>query len=76
MATLLDRVPQNTVGKYYVDTSCIDCDQCRALAPDFFGRTEDGMSFLTKQPATPEETALVEEAMDACATTSIGCDGA
>lgn len=76
MATLLDRVPQNAVGKYYVDTSCIDCDQCRSLAPEFFGRTEDGMSFLIKQPVTPEEIASVVEAMDSCATTSIGSDGA
>ncbi len=76
MATLLDRVPQNCAGKYYVDTSCIDCDQCRALAPKFFGRTEEGMSYLLKQPVTPEEIASVEEAMDACATTSIGGDGA
>lgn len=76
MATLLDRVPQNATGKYYVDASCIDCDQCRVVAPEFFGRTEEGMSFLTKQPVTPEEIASVEEAMDACATTSIGADGA
>jgi len=76
MANLPDRVPQNVAGKYYVDSSCIDCDQCRVVAPDFFGRTEDGMSFLSKQPMTPEEIASVEEAMDACATTSIGSDGA
>ncbi len=75
MATLTDRVPQNITGKYYVDTSCIDCDQCRAIAPDFFGRTEDGMSFLSKQPVTPEEVNLVDEAMTSCATCSIGNDG-
>ena len=75
MATLTDRVPQNITGKYYVDTSCIDCDQCRALAPEFFGRTEDGMSFLSKQPVTPEDVTLVDEAMTSCATCSIGNDG-
>ena len=75
MATLTDRVPQNITGKYYVDTTCIDCDQCRAIAPDFFGRTEDGMSFLSKQPTTADEAALVDEAMTACATSSIGNDG-
>lgn len=75
MATLTDRVPQNITGKFYVDSSCIDCDQCRAVAPDFFGRTDEGMSFVTKQPVTPEETALVEEAMTSCATSSIGSDG-
>ena len=76
MATLLDRIPQNSAGKYYVDSSCIDCDKCRALAPDFFGRTEDGLSFVIKQPVTPEEIASVEQAMEACATTSVGSDGA
>jgi ferredoxin len=76
MATLTDRVPQNIAGKYYVDSTCIDCDQCRATAPDYFGRTDDGMSFLQKQPATAEDIALVEEAMTACATNSIGNDGA
>jgi len=75
MATLLDRVPQNVAGKYYVDTTCIDCDQCRAIAPELFGRTEDGMSFLVKQPATAEEIASVEEAVNSCATGSIGADG-
>lgn len=76
MATLTDRVPQNVAGKYYVDASCIDCDQCRAIAPDYFGRTDDGMSFMKKQPTTPEDIDAVEEAMNGCATSSIGCDGA
>ena len=75
MATLTDRVSQNITGKYYVDSSCIDCDQCRAIAPDFFGRTDDGMSFLQKQPASGDEIALVDEAMTSCATSSIGNDG-
>ena len=75
MATLTDRVSQNITGKYYVDSSCIDCDQCRAIAPDFFGRTDDGMSFLQKQPASSEDIALVDEAMTSCATSSIGNDG-
>ena len=75
MATLADRVPENAAGKYYVDGSCIDCDQCRALAPDFFGRTDGGMSFMVKQPATADEVALVEEALTSCATSSIGNDG-
>jgi len=75
MATLTDRVPQNITGKYYVDSTCIDCDQCRAIAPDFFGRTDDGMSFVSKQPATAEDIASVDEAMTSCATSSIGSDG-
>lgn len=75
MATLTDRVTHNITGKYYVDSSCIDCDQCRAIAPEFFARTDEGMSFLQKQPATTEEIALVDEAMASCAASSIGNDG-
>jgi ferredoxin len=76
MASLSDRLSDNAAGKYYVDSSCIDCDQCRAIAPDFFGRSDEGHSFVTRQPATGEESALFEEARAACATESIGDDGA
>lgn len=76
MANLSDRLPENASGKYYVDSSCIDCDQCRVLAPDFFARKDDGMSYVTRQPATADEENLVQEAIAACATSSIGDDGA
>jgi ferredoxin len=76
MATFADKLPDNASGKYYVDSTCIDCDACRVIAPDFFGRTEEGMSYLTRQPATAEEVALIEEARNGCATASIGDDGA
>ena len=76
MATLSDRLAQNAAGKYYVDSSCIDCDQCRVQAPELFGRHEDGYSFVQKQPVTAEEMALMEDALAACATSSIGDDGA
>jgi len=75
MATLTERLPANQTGRYYVDSTCIDCDQCRAMSPEFFGRHEDGFSFVQKQPVTPDEIAAVEEAAAACATGSIGNDG-
>lgn len=77
MANLSDRNADNVPGTFYVDSSCIDCDQCRVTAPDFFGRNADtGLTFVQRQPVTAEEIALVEEAMGACATESIGSDGA
>jgi len=77
MATLSDRLPLNVAGRFYVDSSCIDCDQCRAEAPEFFGRDGDsGMSFVTRQPDTAEEVELVQQAVTNCATASIGDDGA
>lgn len=77
MAVLTDRLSLNVAGRFYVDSSCIDCDQCRAIAPDFFGRDSDaGTSFVLRQPLTEEEITLVQEAATNCATASIGDDGA
>lgn len=76
MAILTDKLPSNVAGKYYVDSTCIDCDQCRAIAPDIFGRDEDaGTSFVKRQPVTEEEIVATEEAVATCATSSIGNDG-
>jgi ferredoxin len=75
MANLTECLPENVAGRYYVDASCIDCDQCRAMAPAFFSRNADtGLSFVCRQPATAEEIALVEETVAVCATSSIGND--
>lgn len=76
MANLSDRIPNNVPGKYYVDASCIDCDQCRAQAPEFFARSDDGFSYVIRQPATGEEVSLLDEISAGCATGSIGNDGA
>jgi ferredoxin len=75
MATLSEKLPTNVAGTYYVDSTCIDCDQCRVMAPEFFGRTDDGLSFVQRQPITAEEIALMAETAEACATGSIGNDG-
>lgn len=76
MATPTERTPDNTPGRYYVDSSCIDCDQCRLLAPDLFERNPDtGLGYVKRQPVTEDEIALAEEALATCATASIGNDG-
>jgi ferredoxin len=76
MATPAERNPDNMPGPYYVDSSCIDCDQCRLIAPDTFERNADtGMGYVKRQPVTEDEIALAEEALAACATQSIGSDG-
>ena len=73
MATLSDRLPLNVAGRFFVDSSCIDCDQCRVEAPEFFARDGDnGTSYVMRQPVTPEVIAKVEQAAANCATTSIG----
>ena len=73
MATLTDRLPLNAAGRFYVDSSCIDCDQCRTEAPEFFARDSDnGTSYVKRQPVTPGEIAEVEAVATNCATASIG----
>lgn len=76
MANRNDPAPGNAPGAYYIDSSCIDCDQCRAMAPELFGRNEDtGLGYVKRQPLTDDELALAAEALTACATGSIGNDG-
>jgi ferredoxin len=77
MATLLERIPENVPGRYYVDASCIACDQCCVMAPSLFARDpESGLSYVCRQPVTEDEIALAEEVMDACAVSAIGNDAA
>ncbi len=76
MATLADRHPLNVPGAYYNDTSCTDCDLCRQLAPAFFARDDEtAATYVHRQPVTPEEIALAEEALTCCPTETIGNDG-
>lgn len=71
-----NRNPLNVPGKYYNDLTCIDCDLCREIAPEFFTRDDDeGLSYVWKQPVTSEEIAIAEEARNSCPTETIGCDG-
>ena len=65
------RLPANAPGSLYVDTSCIDCDTCRWMAPKTYGRAA-GKSYVHAQPgaaATLKAAALA--AMVACPTGSI-----
>jgi len=71
-----DRVKQNVPGRYYVDSSCIDCDVCRDTAPENFRRSdEDSYSFVFKQPEGKDEIAACEEALTCCPVEAIGNDG-
>ena len=76
MADRKDKVAETVPGKYYVDSQCIDCDVCRVTAPDNFQRNEDrGYSYVSHQPATPDQEARCQEAMDSCPVEAIGSDG-
>src|ERR1051325_2820412 len=71
MANLLERLPQNVPGDFYVDSTCIDCDTCSQLAPSIFRDHGDQCSSF-HQPDTPAEARLSLMALVACPTGSIG----
>jgi glyoxylase-like metal-dependent hydrolase (beta-lactamase superfamily II)/ferredoxin len=71
MAQVQQRLPQNIAGEFYVDSSCIDCDACRQIAPASF-REYDGKSAVYHQPQNPGEVHRAFMALVACPTASIG----
>lgn len=76
MAEITQRYPLNVPGKYYIDAGCTDCDFCRQCAPANIRRDDrTGISYVFKQPATPEEEALCEEGVHGCPTAAVGKDG-
>lgn len=76
MADPTAKLPENVAGKFYVDDQCIDCDACRATAPDNFARDDEkGYSYLSKQPENETEEQLCIEALEGCPVEAIGDDG-
>lgn len=73
MAELTDRYKDNIKGRYFVDAQCIDCDLCRETAPNNFTRqTEEGYSYVYKQPENDLEEKECKEAMENCPVEAIG----
>src|SRR5712692_3188830 len=71
MAQLALRIEANTDGDFYVDSTCIDCDACRQIAPAVFHDIGD-QSAVLHQPETDEELLAAQKALIACPTSSIG----
>ena len=73
MAKLEQRLAENTPGNFYVDSSCIDCDTCRAIAPEIFNRNQtQSQSVVYHQPENAAEQLESLQALLACPTASIG----
>jgi glyoxylase-like metal-dependent hydrolase (beta-lactamase superfamily II)/ferredoxin len=71
MAHLTQRRAANIDGDFYVDSSCIDCDTCRWMAPSVFDRIGD-MSAVYHQPDDDRERLVAMQALLSCPTASIG----
>ena len=70
MAKLALRLPENVAGDFYVDSTCIDCDACRQLAPEVF-RDHGEQTSVYHQPETTDEVRRALMALVACPTASI-----
>ena len=62
---------ENVAGEFFVDSTCIDCDTCRQIAPDTFAEAAE-YSYVHRQPETAAEKRLALDALVACPTASIG----
>ena len=71
MANVALRLPENIPGDFYVDSTCIDCDACRQIAPEIFSE-DDEYSIVYHQPQSKAETKRALMALVACPTGSIG----
>jgi len=71
MANIQKRLAGNEPGDFFVDSSCIDCDTCRQLAPDVFMDIGDA-SIVYHQPSSNDETRRSLIALVAGPTGSIG----
>src|SRR5262245_24581363 len=74
MANSKKRVPENVPGDFFVDSTCIDCDACRQIAPSVFGQAAE-TSFVKAQPTSSTERRRALQALLACPTGSIGSLG-
>jgi glyoxylase-like metal-dependent hydrolase (beta-lactamase superfamily II)/ferredoxin len=74
MANFKKRVVENVPGDFFVDSTCIDCDACRQIAPPVFGET-GRTSFVKAQPVSEADRRQALRALLACPTGSIGCLG-
>ena len=65
------RIAENVPGDFFVDSTCIDCDACRLIAPTVFRDIGD-QSAVYHQPVSAEELLAAQRALISCPTASIG----
>jgi glyoxylase-like metal-dependent hydrolase (beta-lactamase superfamily II)/ferredoxin len=71
VADQFKRLDTNVEGNFFVDSTCIDCDACRQLAPATFIEKGD-YSSVYHQPETLQEELSAYQALLACPVGSIG----
>ena len=72
MARVADRNPAGAPGDWFVDTTCIDCDAARHVAPGLIGTDASGRSVFLRQPESEEDVRMAWRAVEVCPTRSVG----
>ncbi|MFC4766722.1 MBL fold metallo-hydrolase [Effusibacillus consociatus] len=67
------RLDTNVPGDFYVTEACINCDQCRQLAPPIFSEVGD-YSAVISQPWREEDRTKAFHALLSCPTGAIGSE--
>ena len=70
MAKIERRLLHNVSGDFYVDSTCIDCDTCRWMAPEIFHQISS-QSAVYHQPINEIERLKSLQALLSCPTASI-----
>ena len=73
MANPKKRLDSNVAGNFFVDSTCINCDTCRQLAPRSFEEVGE-FSAVTTQPEGDELVHQAYQALLACPVGSIGTE--
>jgi glyoxylase-like metal-dependent hydrolase (beta-lactamase superfamily II)/ferredoxin len=74
MADFKKRVAENVAGDFFVDSTCIDCDTCRQIAPRSFAEGAT-TAYVHAQPHAEVDRRQALRALVSCPTGSIGCLG-
>ncbi len=71
VANFSKSVHENVAGEFFVDSTCIDCDTCRQLAPETFGEASE-YAYVFSQPTKLPQIQKALRALLCCPTGSIG----
>ncbi|MBX9572961.1 MAG: MBL fold metallo-hydrolase [Candidatus Obscuribacterales bacterium] len=74
MADQKKRLTSNVDGEFFVDSTCIDCDACRQIAPTVFAEFGN-YSSVKSQPQSEQAERQAWQALLACPVAAIGCIG-
>jgi len=71
MANVKKILPENVKGEFFVDSTCIDCDACRQLAPEVFA-SSGSYSYVHSQPKDEITRKKAIYALISCPVGAIG----